>query len=65
VPLASAIIELFVADAIKIPTEFNFKGETEEHKTQARVLEFVWKYDRRKNKRKKEFTKSEYVAAAF
>lgn len=65
VPLASAIIELFVADAIKIPTEFNFKAETEEYKTQARVLEFVWKYDRRKNKRKKEFTKSEYVAAAF
>jgi hypothetical protein len=65
VPLASAIIELFVADAIKVPTEFNFKAETEEYKTQARVLEFVWKYDRRKNKRKKEFTKSEYVAAAF
>ena len=25
VPLASAFIELFVAEAIKIPTEFNFK----------------------------------------
>ena len=28
VPLASSIIELFVAEATKIKTEFNFKAET-------------------------------------
>lgn len=65
VPLAQAMLELYVADAIKIPTEFNFKSENKENKTAAKVLELVWKYDWRKNKRKKEFTKSEYVAWAF
>ena len=31
VPLASSIIELFVAEATKIKTEFNFKAETSKH----------------------------------
>ena len=65
VPLASAIIELFVADAIKIKTIFQFKWETEQSQTNAKALEYVWKYDRRKNNREKVFTKSEYIAAAF
>lgn len=31
VPLASSMIELFVAQSNKIPTEFMFKGETSKH----------------------------------
>ena len=31
VPLAASIIELFVAEATKIKTEFNFKAETRKH----------------------------------
>lgn len=63
VPLASAFIELFVAEAIKIPTEFNFKGETSRYKQQAKIRELVWKYDRRKNNRKEEIIDNEYTTA--
>lgn len=65
VPLASAFIELFVAEAIKIPTEFNFKGETSKYKQQAKIRELVWKYDRRKNNRKEEIIDNEYTTAWF
>ena len=65
VPLASAFIELFVAEAIKIPTEFNFKGETSRYKQQAKIRELVWKYDRRKNNRKEEIIDNEYTTAWF
>lgn len=65
VPLASAFIELFVAEAIKIPTEFNFKGETSKYKQQAKIRELVWKYDRRKNNRKEEVIDNEYTTAWF
>lgn len=65
VPLASAFIELFVAEAIKIPTEFNFKWETSKYKQQAKIRELVWKYDRRKNNRKEEIIDNEYTTAWF
>ena len=65
VPLASSLIELFVADALKLQTEFKFKWETSEYSTQAKALEYVWKYDFRKNNRKKEFVKNEYITAWF
>jgi hypothetical protein len=65
VPLASAIIELFVAEASKIKTEWIFKGETSSYSAQAKALEYVWKYDWRKNNRKKEFIKNEYITAGF
>ena len=65
VPLASAFIELFVAEAIKIPTEFNFKGETSKYKQQAKIRELVRKYDRRKNNRKEEVIDNEYTTAWF
>ena len=51
VPLANAILELFIADCIKIPTEYKFRGETTKYNTQAKALEYVWKYDFRKKYR--------------
>ena len=65
VPLARAMIELYVADAIKLQTEFKFKSDAEKYKTNAKVLEHVWKYDWRKNNRKKIFIKNEYDTAGF
>jgi len=65
VPLAQAILELFIADCVKIPTEYKFRGETTKYTTQAKALEYVWKYDYRKKNRKKEFRMDDYVAAAF
>ena len=65
VPMAQAILELFIADCVKIPTEYKFRGETTKYITQAKALEYVWKYDYRKKNRKKEFRLDDYVAAAF
>jgi len=65
VPLASSMIELYVAEATKIKTEFLFKSETSEHSANAKALEFVRKYDWRKNKRKKALTENEYICAGF
>lgn len=64
-PLATAMIELYVAEATKITTEFLFKSETTKHSTEAKALEYVWKYDWRKQNRKKEIIEQEYIAAAF
>lgn len=61
VPLASAMIELFVAEANKIETIYQFKSETQKHATQAKALEYVRKYDYRRNNRKKVFTENEYI----
>lgn len=65
VPLSHAILELFIADCIKIPTEFKFRWETTKYDTQAKALEYVWKYDYRKQNRKKAFRDDDYVCAAF
>lgn len=65
VPLASALIENFVADATKISTERLFRSETSSHSTQAKALEYVWKYDRRRENRKKEIIENEYITAGF
>lgn len=65
VPLASALIELFVADALKLQTEYNFKWDTSEHTTAAKAVEYGWKYDWTKKNRKKEFVRNEYVTAGF
>ena len=65
VPLSSAILELFIADCIKIPTEYKFRGETTKYITQAKALEYVWKYDFRKNNRKKAFRDDDYICGAF
>ena len=63
VPLSSAMIELYVAEALKIPTDFQFRSETSEHATNAKALEHVWKYDWRTKKRKKVMTDEEYICA--
>lgn len=65
VPLASAILELFIADCIKIPTDYKFRGETTKYTTNAKALEYVWKYDYRKNNRKKAFRDDDYICGAF
>ena len=65
VPLASSMIELYVAEALKIPTEFQFRSETSEHATNAKALEHVWKYDWRTKKRKRVMTEEEYICAGF
>lgn len=65
VPLSSALIELFVAETLKLETNFEFRGETGEYKTQAKALEYVRNYDWRKNNRKRVFNEQEYIAAWF
>jgi len=65
VPLASALIELFVADALKLQTDYNFKWATSKHSTAARAIEHIWKRDWTKRNRKKEFVKNEYITAWF
>ena len=65
VPLASSMIELYVAEAIKIQTEWKFRSETSEHATNAKALEYVWKYDWRTNKRKQVMVDEEYICAGF
>lgn len=65
VPLISSMIELYVADATKLATEFQFKSETSEHSTNAKALEYVWKYDWRTKKRKQVFVDEEYICAWF
>ena len=65
VPLISSMIELYVADATKLTTEFQFKSETSEHSTNAKALEYVWKYDWRTKKRKQVMVDEEYICAGF
>lgn len=65
VPLASSIIELFVAETLKLKPEFTFRADSSKYSQQARALEFVWKYDWRKNKRDKSLNENEYTTAGF
>lgn len=66
VPLGRALVEMYVAEALKIKTEFNFKCEnSEKYGGKARVYEYVWKNDWRRNKRARQFMKQEYTAGAF
>ena len=65
VPLLSSMVELYVAEANKLKTTYNFKGETKNFKEQAQALEYVWKYVWRKNKIDRELLWNEYVAAIF
>lgn len=65
VPLISSMAELYVADARKLKTEWNFKSEIEEYKQQSKALEYVWKYDWRVNKRNKVFNRDDYLCAMY
>lgn len=65
VPLGSALIELYIAEARKLETEFNFKWENSNFKSQAKALEYARKYHYRRNKIKKVFIDNEYVCAWF
>lgn len=65
VPLATAVIELFVAKASKIQTEFIIKEDNSKYKKAARIRQNVWDYDWRTNKRRKEIIDNEYTTAGF
>lgn len=65
VPIASSIIELYVAEAIKIPTEFNLRAKKSKYATQNKILDYVWKEDWRVNCRLKTMNYNEYIAAGF
>lgn len=65
VPLATALTELYVAEATKINTQFNIKSEKNKFSDQAKALKFVWDYDWRKQARKKEMVDNEYITAWF
>lgn len=65
VPLASSMIELFVAEATKIKTEFLFKAETSKHWANAKALEYCWNFLWRKNNWKKVMVENEYITAGF
>jgi hypothetical protein len=65
VPLASSMIELFVAEATKIKTSFNFVPETSKYIANAKAFEHSRKYLRRKNNRDKPINKAEYICSWF
>jgi hypothetical protein len=65
VPLLSSLVELYIAEAVKLKTTFKFKGETGKFKEQAQALEYVWKYVWRKEKVDRELLWNEYTAAIF
>ncbi len=65
VPLASAVIELFVAKASKIQTEFIIKPESTKYKKAAKVKQTVWDYDWRVNKRREEIIDNEYTTGVY
>lgn len=64
VPLERAIIELFVAEAIKRKTNFRFNSCLW-YEFQWQVLEKVWKYDWSVNNRENEILQNEYITAIF
>jgi len=65
VPLASSMIELFVAEATKIKTEFTFRAETSKNGANAKALEYAWKYLWRKNNWNRVLAEAEYIVAGF
>ena len=65
VPLISSLAELYVADAVKLKTQWNFKWETQKYETQAQALEYVWKNVWRKQKVERELLWNEYTCAIY
>ena len=64
IPLERAIIELFVSEAIKRPTKYNFDGCLG-YEYQARIFEKVWKDDWSVNNRNNEILNNEYLTGIF
>jgi len=64
VPLAVALIELYKAEAKKMETEYTIKWEWKS-KDRAKALDYAWKHDFRKNKRKQAFSENEDICAWF
>ena len=64
VPLERAIIDLFVAEAVKRPTKYNFTWGLD-FSFQEQILEKVWKDDWSVNNRNSEILDNEYLTAIF
>jgi hypothetical protein len=64
VPLERAIIELFIAEAVKRPTRFNF-NKCIGYESQAMIFEKVWKKDWSVNNRNSTILDNEYMTAIF
>lgn len=65
VPLESTILELYVAEATKMQTQFLFKWKKTDGSADAEAIEQVWKDDWRKNNREWEITKNEYHTGTY
>jgi len=65
VPLAASLIELYVAETLKLKTQYKFKWEISKYNDAAKALEYVWEYVWRRNKIDKEFLRAEYICAWF
>lgn len=64
IPLERAIIELFIAEATKRPTRFNF-NPCLWYEFQTKILEKVWKEDWAVNNRNSTILENEYLTAMF
>lgn len=65
VPLATALVELFVSKATKIQTEFFIKWDSKRYKKPAAVRQAVWDNDWRVNNRVEEIIDMEYTRGWF
>lgn len=65
VPLEMAIVELFVAEAVKRKTQFKIEEENSNYSKQAEAFEKVWDYDWSTNNRDSAVLENEYVTAIF
>ena len=65
VPLEMAIVELYVAEALKRKTKFKIEEEDSQYEKQTEVFKRVWDYDWSKNNRDSVIIDNEYVTAIF
>lgn len=65
VPLEMAIVELYVAEALKRKTQFKIEEENSDYEKQAEAFEKVWDYDWSTNNRDAVILENEYVTAVF
>lgn len=65
VPLASSMIELAVAEATKIKTDYEFIPESSRYLANTKAFEYSWDYLWRKNNWQRTITKGEYICFGF
>ena len=64
VPLERALVEMYVSEAIKRPTQFNVREDVG-NEYQSKILDRLWKQDWLENKRNNTILKNEYDTAIF